>query len=186
MITMTRQLWRLDGALPPDTIALTEGLRLHLAHAPLTTVLVQIGDRRQSYVTLPGCDGCQHDRCEPGCRTEMLRRLLHQAAPGLTLKPVMRGLATRPYTRVVLATPGPRPQLLDAELMAQWPEARLALSWRSQRGRLHAGALLAVGADGPSPAVALHSRRWRSWPVPPAAGRALPSQRPRWSPGRAT
>ncbi|NTV65694.1 MAG: hypothetical protein HGA65_19475, partial [Oscillochloris sp.] len=166
MTTTTRQLWRLDGALPPHPAVLTDGLRLHLAHAPLTTVLVQIGDRRQSYVALAGCAGCTYDRCAPGCRVELLRRLLQQIAPAVCLHRVARGLATRPYTRVVLATPGSRPQPLDAALLAAWPEARLILTWRSARGRLAVGALLAVGADGPSPAVVLRGRGWRTWPMP--------------------
>ncbi|MEI7770951.1 MAG: hypothetical protein WCI67_13215 [Chloroflexales bacterium] len=164
-----RLLWRLETAgapAPSDPARLLAGLRLHLDHAPLTTVLVQIGARRQGYVALRGCAGCVHDRCAPGCPGELLRRLLAQAAPALTLRPVPRGLAARPTTRVVLATPGRHPQPLDAALLTPWPEARLVIGWRTHAARLQAGALLAVGADDPSPEAAVQARGWRAWPLP--------------------
>lgn len=167
--THTRLLWRVEESDPVtrgDPARLQTGLRLHLDHAPLTMVLAQIGARQQPYLVLTSCADCVHDRCPPGCRAEMLRRLFHQVAPGLTLRPVPRGLATRPYTRIVLATPGPRPQPLDATLLSPWPEARLVVGWRTQRHRLQVGALLALGADGPPPDGALRERGWRPWPVP--------------------
>jgi hypothetical protein len=76
---MPQLRWRLEGATTeflPDAAGLAAGLRLHLAHAPLTSTLVQIGDPQRAYVALDGCGGCLRGRCEPGCRVELLRRLL--------------------------------------------------------------------------------------------------------------
>ncbi len=99
---------------------------------------------------------------EIGCSAAYCTRL----PPPLTLRSVPRGLALRPYTRVVLATPGWHPQPLDADLLAAWPEARLVLTWRNRRSQTKVGALFAVGDDGPAPAVALRSRGWHAWIVP--------------------
>src|SRR3954454_24019960 len=100
-----RTLWRLNGAMDATLIQparLEQGLRLHLQHTELTTVLMQIGDQQQSYVAIQGCEGCAHGRCTPGCYVELLRRLLRACFDAGTLRAVVGGLATRPYRRAVL------------------------------------------------------------------------------------
>lgn len=170
----SRQLWRLTGAdLPLDTEArssLARSLRLHVAHAPLDSVLMRIGVAEQAYVVLAGCRGCAWNRCEGGCRVALLRRAFGEHAPTLGLAPVRGGLATRPYTRAVLGVPvGDGP--LQAELVQHWPEARLAVQWQPDRRReVTAAALLLVGEDGPDPAGLLRERGWRAWPLPAALG----------------
>jgi hypothetical protein len=103
---MTRSLWRLDGATTAtlaEPIRLVQGLRLHLEHTELTTVLMQLGDQQQAYIGVAGCEGCTHGRCTPGCYVELLRRLLRACFDASTLSAVAGGLATRPYRRVALA-----------------------------------------------------------------------------------
>src|SRR5262245_10097705 len=71
-----RSLWRLDGATAAtlaEPVRLVQGLRLHLEHTELTTVLMQLGDQQQAYIAAAGCEGCIHGRCTPGCYVELLR-----------------------------------------------------------------------------------------------------------------
>ncbi|NJM08987.1 hypothetical protein HC891_26505 [Candidatus Gracilibacteria bacterium] len=111
-------LWRLTPRPEaPAQIAemqLQDALRLHLRYRPLTSVLMRIGDMCQQYVVVHGCAGCAHERCLPGCATEMLRRALAAYAPGWAMQVVPHGLATRPYTRVRYAIPRQHAQTLDA------------------------------------------------------------------------
>lgn len=170
MHTSHRGTWRLVGhsrLLGEDAReALAEGLRLHLQHTPMDTVLMRIGARQQSYVALNGCAGCPWERCEPGCRVELLRRLLAERAPTLRLEPIRGELAPRPYTRVALAIPrGDRP--LSGAMLQNWPEARLVVRWRpGHKGRLTAAALLLAGAEGADPSAALRAQGWRAWRLP--------------------
>jgi hypothetical protein len=163
-------LFRLDAAHASDPLALGQGLRRHLAVAPLLSVLVRIGQREQAYVALEGCGGCAIDRCEPGCRVELLRRTVRSAcgaSGGLHRAP--KGLAARPYARVVLARPRNGAQMLGGELLRAFDDARLTLHWHmAPKGPPRLGAALAVGTGGPHPAVALRECGWRAWPVPPA------------------
>lgn len=190
---MSRHLFRLDMAGAPLANALAQGLRRHLQHADLLTCLVRIDQRKQAYVALDGCPNCPTGRCVPGCRVELLRRAVRVAfGPAAQLRPVPKGLADRPYTRLALALPSPRAQPLDGDLLASWAEARLILHWhRAGKGRLSVAAALAAGVGGPEPAAALLERGWRLLPVPtallPAAlklvGAALPPRLPiarRW------
>ena len=101
-MTMTRSLWRLDGATDAtlvQPVRLHQGLRLHLEHTELTTMLMQIGEQQQAYISVGGCEGCTHGRCTPGCYVELLRRLLRVCFDACTLSAVVGGLATRPYRR---------------------------------------------------------------------------------------
>jgi hypothetical protein len=144
-------------------------------------VLMQIGQCQQAYIALEGCPGCAHSRCAVGCYVELFRRMLRTLHPALRLVHVREGLARRPYTRIVLATPARHARPLDGPLLDAWPEARLILHWRGDRRAVRVGALLLVGADGPEPTVPLRAagwrvvaqplrmfRRWACRPFPPA------------------
>jgi hypothetical protein len=171
----TRQLWHLRGSgsegFRTAPTAFIDGLTLHVANAALVSVLMQIGATQQSYVAMRGCSGCERGRCESGCHVDMFQRLLDRHGTGLTLQHVTGGLATRPYTRVVVAVPGRHAQL-HSELLHPWPEARLVVSWQpGKRGSIQMAALLLVGADGPSPCRELRARGWQPWPVLTAIAR---------------
>jgi hypothetical protein len=145
---------------------LTDGLALHLQHAPLTSLLVQRGGQGTAFLALGGCGACPTERCSLTCPAELLRCTLRAAwGPGVRLRPLPDGLLPVPYTRLVLATPTPDAQPLTGDLLQPYAEARL-LS-HAHQGRL--GALLAVGADGPDPATVVRARGWQVWPIPPWA-----------------
>lgn len=156
-------LFRLDPAAPGDISQpkpLKTSLALHLAHAPLTTVLARIGDTTRAYLSLVGCAGCFAGRCHPGCRADLLSRALHAAGiaqPAL----IPGGLACRPFTRATLARPGAAAQPLDETLLAPWPDARLIVHWQDART---VAALLATSGDGPTPTTVLRRAGWL--PVP--------------------
>jgi hypothetical protein len=173
---MTRTLWRLDGATDATMIQplrLEQGLRLHLQHTQLTTVLMQIGDQQQPYIAMEGCEGCVHGRCTPGCYVELLRRLLQVCFDACTLRAVAGGLATRPYQRAVLAWPTAKAEPLANMPLAPWLEARLIVHWRAAQRQIACAALLAVGEDGPDPTQALRSSGWQAWSLPGALGPKL-------------
>lgn len=164
----TKILWRIDGVSVDAPLnrpeALTTGLMRHLRTSGLVSSLVQIRDRQQAYVSLSGCVGCAHGRCEVGCRVEALRRTLRAAHPMITLTAVPRGMARRPYTRLAVAVPTAQAQPLTGELLHEWAEARLTVAfvptpWR----QLAAGAALYVGAEGASPLARLRTLGWRAW-----------------------
>ena len=165
-----RRLWRLISA-PDEPLTkselLTAGLQLHARHATLDSLLVRIGSEQQRYLVLTGCSGCAQERCEPGCRVELLRRLLGRHAPHLRLQIVPGGLAPRPYRWAALASPGSS-ALLPMDLLQPWPEARLLVSWRPGRrdSAVIVALLLLVGADGPDPRWALRELGWRPWALP--------------------
>lgn len=150
------------------------GLLLHLAHAPLHTLLIQIAGQQRAYVALDGCDGCLRGRCAPGCRVELLRRLVRAAFDGARLEPVSRGLATRAYCQVALAVPRPLAMPLDGDVLAPWASARLAVRWQGgARGDIVASAVLAAEDAGPSPAARLKAYGWTALPIPLLPGRAF-------------
>lgn len=166
-----RQLWRLELQEPRPKGAnharLADGLRLHVAHDELDTVLVRVGELQQSYVALTGCRGCADGHCEIGCRSDMFRRLLEPCLPGAQLRVIPGGLAARPHTRFVLASPQKGAAGLNGELLHHWPEARLVMSWRKgPPGQVYVAVLLAVGAEGPEPHHLLDAAGWRVWPLP--------------------
>jgi len=171
-----RILWRLDGATDATLIQparLEQGLRLHLQHTELTTVLMQIGDQQQAYVSVGGCEGCAHGRCMPGCYAELLRRLLRVCFDACALRPVASGLSKRPYRRAALAWPTAKAEPLACLSLAAWSEARLIVHWRGTQHQISSAALLAVGADGPDPASALRAIGWQTWALPGALGPKL-------------
>ncbi len=169
-------LFRLDGALVAADLSpapLILGLRRHLDHDPLVSVLVQIGDRQpddrqRTYVLLVGCAGCAHERCAVGCRAEALRRTLRAAGgKDATLSLVRKGLAARPYRRGYVLRPTATASVLDGAALHPWPEARLTQGWRSAaRGVLTLSATLVLGSAGPDPRTHLAALGWRAWPCP--------------------
>lgn len=170
-------LLRLEGATLErlrDPERLAAGLLLHLAHAPLHTLLIQIEGAQRAYVALDGCDGCQRGRCAPGCRVELLRRLVRAAFDSGRLEPVPRGLATRAYRQVGLAVPRPLAMPLDGDVLAPWASARLAVRWQAgAHGDIVASAVLAAEEADPSPAAQLKAYGWTALPVPLLPGRAF-------------
>ena len=127
---MTRSLWRLDGATAATLVQparLEQGLRLHIAHTALTTVLMQIGDQQQAYIGVGGCDGCAHGRCMPGCYVELLKRLVRVCFDACTLRPVAGGLAKRPYRRAALVWPTAKAEPLAGLSLAAWAGDGLAV-----------------------------------------------------------
>lgn len=176
-----RTLWRCAEMTPanlrqPEQWA--SGLQLHLQHAPLTAITMRIGAQQQSYVALDGCGACLRNACRVGCRVALLRRLITGCFAGGSLRTVAapQGLATRPYTRVVLARPCRESEPLQATLLASWEEARLSAHWQSQRRDLTVATLLAVGQEGPDPAVMLRAVGWKPIPLPIQLGRHLAGQ----------
>lgn len=166
---MAPQLWRLEGARAAtlaEPAQLDQGLRLHIEHTMLTSVLMQIGDEQHAYIGAAGCAGCADARCVPGCYVELLRRLLRACFDTATLRYIPGGLAQRPYQRAALAWPSAAARPLTDLSLAPWPEARLLVHWRGRRGQIRAAALLAVDADGPDPALALRAQGWRTWSLP--------------------
>lgn len=172
-----RLLCRLDPTTIQRPDALLTGLRRHLANAELVNGIVQRGDQQRAYVALDGCTGCAVGRCAPGCRVDLLRRILLAACDPVqpvTLSLVAQGLAAQALSRVVLATPGPRAIPLDATLLHHWSDARLTLRWLTVGKRLEAGAVLAVGAGDHEPALVLTAYGWRPTTLPvPLATRLL-------------
>jgi hypothetical protein len=163
-------LWRITPTPPgtADLQKLVEGLSLHLQYAPITTVLVQIGDRQQAYVAGEACPNCERKRCDSTCLMQLLHRLLLGTRAASDVRYLSLGLAQRPYTRLALAVPGPRARLPAAEELHPWREARLWACWRSLTGQALAGVALAVGADGPAPAQALRQAGWLALELRPA------------------
>jgi hypothetical protein len=171
---MERLLWRLDGtsAASPSPERLAEGLRLHLEHSDLITILVQIGEAQQAYISALGCDSCHLGRHAPGCHIELLRRLLVATFAAVELVPIPQGLARRPYTQAVLARPSRQSTPFDGADLAGWDEARVMLHWQRGARGLTTAALVAVG-DGPDPAAFLHERGWSARPLPKGIGQRV-------------
>jgi hypothetical protein len=171
---MDRLLWRLEGIgpAPHDGERLADGLRLHLEHTELVSILAQIGQMQQAYISALGCESCHLGRHAPGCYIELLRRLLSSTFETVELVPVPYGLVRRPYTQVVLAQPGKQSVPLEGGDLALWEEARLVLHWQRGARGLNTAALLAVG-DGPDPAVMLGERGWAVRRLPAVVGLRL-------------
>ena len=171
---MDRLLWRLEGIspMPHDGERLADGLRLHLEHTELVSILAQIGDQQQAYISAVGCESCHLGRHAAGCYVELLRRLLAATFETVELVPVLHGLARRPYTQVVLARPGKQSVPLGSADLAGWEEARLVLHWQRGARGLNTAALLAVG-DGPDPAILLRERDWSVHHLPQTIGLRL-------------
>jgi hypothetical protein len=164
-----RTIWRIDvtATTTIDHARLADGLRLHVAHSPLTTVAMQIGDRRQCYVVLDSCPGCLIEQCRIGCRATLFRRLFATCMVGVDLCAVAppQGLVRRPYRRGVLARPGPDAQSLDATLLHPWHEARLLVHWTSTQRAIRSSALLLTSAEAPDPAAQLRAAGWMPLPL---------------------
>jgi hypothetical protein len=156
--TLWRFAWR-DTTLANKA---TEVLRIHLAHAPLTTVLMQIGDAQRLYLALDGCSGCADGRCLPGCRADLLRRALRASGVG-ELSLVREGLAARPYSHAVLALPSRDAQPIDGALLSAWSDARLILHWRNWTGGMLAATALLLTGEGPDPLAVVRACRWQTF-----------------------
>ncbi len=157
------RLWRIEPDVEhaADSVALAQDLRRYVRDGPLTTILITIDGHQRAYLQSPGCAGCRQGRCDPGCRIQLLRRVLRADHAVDDLLPVAYGLTTRPYRRLALALPGRAARPLDESLITRYQEARLAVVWQMFAGRSVAGASLAVGMDGPDPALVLRSSGWR-------------------------
>jgi hypothetical protein len=165
-------LYRLDSLAERAVInqeGVVAGLTTHLRYGPLTSLLVRIGRGQRAYVALAGCAGCRLGRCQLGCPTDLLRRMLRAHAPGVTMTAVPKGLASRPYTEIAIAwsTAGAAP--LDAGWLTDWPDARLQLQYAAG-AHPRVLALVAVGSEGPPLLPALRARGWRALPVHPRVG----------------
>jgi hypothetical protein len=162
-------LWNLKNATPDSLTNVGElaaALRQHLHYTPrgLSSVLLQIDQEQSAYVIQAGCPGCALDRCLPGCRVDLLRRVIGTGYPGSLLSSVTRGLLPRPYTRVVIGWPGPNAQVLDASVLQGWKDARLTLQWRSctrPKPGLYASVVLCVGEGADDPLERLHAVGWQ-------------------------
>ncbi|HEU5088240.1 MAG TPA: hypothetical protein VFT99_12370, partial [Roseiflexaceae bacterium] len=82
-----------------DAAALADGLRRHVRHTSLVSLVIQIGLRSQAYVAGNECPGCRQGRCMPGCHTELLRRVLAGSGLRMAAQPLHHTLAQRPYRR---------------------------------------------------------------------------------------
>lgn len=171
-----------DGAVNAD--ALSRGLRLHIAQprGALLTTVVQIAGEQRAYLSLHRCAQCHLDRCTPGCRVDLLRRVLRAGVPHARLRYVPDGLIQRSYSRWYRAWPTGIAQVIDAEILQHWPrDARLTLQWQQRRwptAALCVGAVLGVGMDGPDARPILGALGWRAVDVS-RAGRFYTGQ-PRW------
>lgn len=175
-------LYRLNGIAdldtPSDLEALGRGLRHHLAHDAITSIVVRIGVAQRAYVALTGCPGCATGRCERGCRVQLLGRTLRAAfgeAASLTL--IRRGLEPSGYQHSLWAWPLPGAVPFAGELLAGWPRARVVLTWHPGTKRLPLSALITLGgADtdaGLALAPRLRAQGWSCWAVPPPLHRLL-------------
>jgi len=165
-----RTIWRIDSMTATTAIdhaRLADGLRLHVAHSPLTTVAMQIADRQQCYVVLDGCPGCLTEQCRIGCRAALFRRLLATCIVGVDLSAIAppQGFARRPYGHGALAQPGPDAQSLDATLLRPWHEARLLVQWTATKRAMRSSALLLTSEEDPDPAAQLRAAGWMPLPL---------------------
>ena len=162
-------LWNLKNATPDSLTNAGEfaaALRQHLHYTPrgLSSVLLQIDQEQSAYVIQAGCPGCAIDRCIPGCRVDLLRRVVGTGYLGSHLSLVERGLLPRPYTRAIVGWPGSKAQALDASVLQGWKDARLILQWRScirPKPGLYASVVLCVGAGADDPLERLRSVGWQ-------------------------
>lgn len=162
-------LWRIYQSSIPQSSSLvdeqlSQKLLLHLRYARLSTVLVQIQSRQQSYVITEGCAGCRTQRCQPGCHARLLQRTLRSY--GIDMQLVPQGLAARPYRQLLLAYPTAQARILDSQSLTGWPELRLQLSWSIQANKLRAIMLLALAAGQSSALAMLREHGWRALPLP--------------------
>ena len=157
-------LWRIDTpSIQPDN-QLSQKLLLHLRYARISTVLVHIQGRQQHYVITEGCMDCRHERCQPSCRAQLLRRILYSY--GIGMHPVPQGLAARPYTQLFLALPTAQACIPTIQELAPWPEARLQLTWSRHSKGLGLALLLALTDASDNAFAMLHSQGWRALNMP--------------------
>lgn len=168
-MSFQQHLWAVEHTPPGITNerTLSDALRVHIGQrsGTLTSIVVQIGEHQKTYLQLSGCDLCHQDRCVPGCRTALFRRILKSSLPNTTLRLVSGGLMPRPYTRWYGAWPTATAEPLDAQFLHSWQgDARLTLQWNQRQwpvNGLVVHAVLAVGADGPDPRPMLEAKGWR-------------------------
>ena len=123
-------LWKLQYASAEtfgNAGTFADALRQHLRYtrAGLLSVLQQIDQEQSAYLMEVGCTGCTlgdpaGGSCVPGCRVDLLRRVLSTGYAESALALVRRGLLERPYTRTAIAWPGARARPLDASVLQGW------------------------------------------------------------------
>lgn len=162
---MPQLLWRIEGgSTAPDVGRWREGLTLHLLFQPLTLILARREGLSRRYLALEGCPSCRPDGCDCVCHRVLFEQLVRATLPGVTLIPTPRLVPRATERRRVAAVPGgasARP--LDEAFVAQWPEARLIITWSRLQAKpqpIRVGALLAVGREGPEPRQALRASGW--------------------------
>jgi hypothetical protein len=174
-------LWRLDVAGREgmgDHEKLVSGLRRHLAHAPLQTLLVQRGGQQRAYIALEGCARCAdgRDTCVAGCYVRLFERMLRASIGSITLRHVAHGLQPQPIDTLLLAWPTPVAQELDHTLLQPYENARLVLHWQRRRAAHALVALLTVQANNSDAAATLAALGWQTRAISPVLlplGRAL-------------
>jgi hypothetical protein len=174
---MATILWRVEGtSMEPNLAAWQQGLTLHLLFQPLTLITARRDGRMRHYLALNACPGCRLDGCDRMCHRALFEQLVRTTLPGVTLVPAPRLVASPSETRRAAATPlTARARPLDDTFLAQWDEGRLITTWSRLQASpqpVRAGALLAVGQEGPEPGRALRACGWRNRPLAALACRA--------------
>lgn len=168
---MMMTIWKLaPDAHLTDADAVAEGMRLHLADAPLWSIVAQAGPQQQqrAYVALHGCAGCALGHCELGCRAGLLRRTLRAGMSdpdGGTL--LQHGFVRTGFDQFLWLWPAHADApLLDGHILHGWPRARLTLRW-APGPRPSVGGIVAVGGDaGPDLRPRLRALGWDAREVP--------------------
>lgn len=131
---MRSYLWALEGPVggqtPERQAFLDAQLQQHVQVCSLHVIVQQVADHRRAYLFTEGCPGCLDERCEVGCRTDLVRRTMRRACPDLTLRHVPMGFAPRPYTQRVLAWPLPHARPIDGSFLDGMHDARVILHWQ--------------------------------------------------------
>lgn len=163
---MPQLLWRITG-MPANPIldAWHQGLTLHLLFQPITLVIARRDGQTRRYLALAGCPDCRPDGCERVCHRMLFEQLVRTTLPGVTLVPTPRLVSRASEAQRLAATPRRSDaRLLDAAFLEQWAEGRLVITVSRLQARpqpVRVGALIAVGGEGPNPALALQSHGWQ-------------------------
>lgn len=163
---MPQLLWRITG-MPanPNLDAWHQGLTLHLLFQPITLVIARRDGQTRRYLALTGCPDCRSDGCERVCHRMLFEQLVRTTLPGVTLVPTPRLVSHASEAQRLAATPRRSDaRLLDAAFLEQWTEGRLVITVSRLQARpqpIRVGALIAVGSEGPRPALALRSHGWQ-------------------------
>lgn len=159
---MERPLWRLHNVGPAPHLPeqFDAGFRLHVAHTDLLSIIMQIGEQQQAYISTVGCEGCRQGRHQPGCYLELLRRLLVATYdPKSDVRLISSGLARCSYRYICFAQPTRHSVPFTSAALTRWREARVAVHWHCGPRGLSTAALLAVGEE-PNPAILFQEYGW--------------------------